>query len=154
MLFRGQLMIRHMSYAELGRLLGITRERVRQYAEGKVIPTQACNAMLDVTGLTCEELGIEEYQVGRRPKAVTNWLAKGCPEWRGGRFGREYLTAWELASFLGYRSYQAQYAARWEGMGLRVAGYRTSQRGPIRYFEWRVVREWLVGYLEPEEVPA
>ncbi len=58
-----------LSYAEIGRRLGISRERVRQIATEKPSPQKASGAMLTTSGVA--------QLLGLHPNTVRHWSENG-----------------------------------------------------------------------------
>jgi len=147
MLFRGQLMIVHQTYSSVAREVGLTRERIRQFANGVYIPSGHVDKICKFVSCKPKQLGLEKVWARRKPKVVKMWIEGGCK-----RPQVEKLTTEELANFLGYESStkKSQMIATWiTNAGLPVfekGGYRGLQN----IFLWEEVEEWLMSFVPPE----
>jgi excisionase family DNA binding protein len=85
-----------LSYAEIGRRLGVTRERARQLASANSRPKKSdlASKLMLTTGEAAQLLGVH-------PNTVRQWSKKGAlPAFRVGRRGDRRFRREDIDSFL------------------------------------------------------
>jgi len=144
--FRNQLSAKKQNYSTVALALGLTRERIRQFAGGTYVDPAYLEAIMTFLGVDetkPEVIGFKKIWARRRPKVVKRWIEGGRK-----RPQKELLTSSELAEFLGYGDYKSksQLISNWvtnAGLPLHSKGGDGDREN---IFAWDEVEAWLAGF--------
>ena len=152
--FRSYLASHGHNYSTLAESLGLTRERVRQFANGAYLDDSYMDRIATLLYPNADErkkfaasdAGFQRVWARRRPKVVKRWLETGRK-----RPQMEHLTTTELAEFLGYGDYQSksQLISNWVTNAGLPLHKKTDDGASI--FAWDEVEAWLLGFLNGSE---
>lgn len=143
--FKGMLLINHESYSSMAGYLGVSRERVRQFASGVRVHPHYLEKMCGKLSCTPRGLGFERIWARRAPLIVKKWERMGKPEPT-----KTFLTTNELLDFFGYGedANKRQQLHGWtKNAGLPVHARRAVGRQNL--FNWPDIKDWMVSFEPP-----